>query len=73
MFFGVKTRGITNAILGPAFGVLLVVYAIGIRQMRRWTLPIAYGYATYVILNLLLYSIRNAGSPRQPSSLFMVV
>jgi hypothetical protein len=30
VFFGTKTHGIANAILGPAFGALLAVYAIGI-------------------------------------------
>jgi uncharacterized membrane protein (DUF2068 family) len=73
MFFGVKMHGIANAILGPAFGVLLVVYAIGIWRMRRWALWIAYAYAAYVILNLLLYTIRTAGSPAQPSPAFMIV
>src|SRR5262245_45691316 len=72
VFFGVKTHGIANAILGPAFGLLLATYALGIWQMRHWALPIAYAYAAYVILNLSLYSIRNAGSPGQPSPVFMV-
>ena len=71
VFFGVKTHGIANAILGPAFGALLVAYALGIWRMRRWVLPIAYAYAAYVILNLLLYSMRNAGSAGQPSPVFM--
>ena len=39
VFFGVKTSGIANDILGPAFGVWLLVYAIGIWRMRRWALP----------------------------------
>ena len=73
VFLGMKTHGIANAILGPAFGALLVAYAIGIWRMRRWVLPIAYAYALYVILNLLLYTIRNAGSSRQPSPVFMLV
>jgi len=73
VFFGGKTHGIANAILGPAFGLMLIVYAIGIWRMRRWVLPIAYAYAAYVILNLLLYTIRNAGSANQPSAKFMIV
>jgi len=73
VFFGTKTTGVATAVLGPAFGVLLVVYAIGIWQMRRRVLPLAYAYAAYVILNLSLYSIRNAGSPRQSSPAFMIV
>jgi hypothetical protein len=72
VFFGMKTHGVANAILGPAFGALLAVYAIGIWRMRRWVLPIAYAYAAYVILNLLLYALRNAGSGGQPSPAFMI-
>ena len=72
VFFGTKTHGIANAILGPAFGALLVMYAIGIWRLRLWVLPIAYAYAAYVILNLLLYTIRNAGRPGQPSTVMMM-
>src|SRR5215472_16942968 len=72
VFFGGKTHGIANAILGPAFGLMLAAYAIGIWHMRRWALPIAYVYAAYVILNLLLYTIRNTGSPGQPPRAFML-
>src|SRR6516164_153047 len=72
MFFGRKTHGLANAILAPLFGALLVVYSIGIWRMRRWALPIAYAYAAYVILNLLLYTIRNGRSHGFPSLPFMI-
>jgi hypothetical protein len=72
VFLGVKTHGVANAILGPAFGILLVVYAVGIWRMRRWVLPIAYAYAVYVIVNLLLYSIRNSGAVGLPSPVSML-
>lgn len=72
VFFGVKTRGLTNGVLGPLFGLILITYAVGIWRMRRWVLPIAGAYAAYVILNLLLYSIRNAGLQNQPSRAFML-
>jgi hypothetical protein len=74
VFLGMKTHGIANAILGPAFGALLLAYAIGIWRMRRLVLPITYAYAAYVIANLLLFMIRNratAGPP--PSLVFMIV
>jgi hypothetical protein len=72
VFFGGKTHGFANAVLGPAFGLILIAYAIGIWRMRRWVLPIAYGYAAYVIINLLLYTIRNARSADQPPATFMI-
>src|SRR5215831_12491455 len=62
VFFGMKTHGIANAVLGPVFGLILIVYTVGIWRMRAWVVPIAVAYAAYVILNLLLFSIRNAGN-----------
>ena len=73
VFFGMKTHGVLNAILGPTFGALLIAYAIGIWRMSRWVLPIAYTYAVYVILNLLLFTIRNGGSREQSSAAFMIM
>jgi len=73
VFFGTKTHGLKNAILGPTFGILLVMYAIGIWRMRRWVMPIAYAYAVYVILNIFLYTVRNSGSIGKPSVFFMIL
>jgi hypothetical protein len=72
VFFGVKTAGLANAILGPLFGIFLIVYAAGIWRLRRWALPVAYVYAAYVILNMILFSVRNAGAPNPPSALFAI-
>ena len=30
VFFGTKTTGLANAILAPAFGIFLLIYALGI-------------------------------------------
>jgi uncharacterized membrane protein len=73
VFFGVKTHGVANAILGPVFGVLLIAYAIGIWRMRRWALPLGYAYAAYVIVNTVLFLIRSAGTPGLPPPAFMFV
>ncbi len=54
VFFGRRTSGLANLVLGPLFGALLLAYAYGIWNMRRFALPIAHAYATYVILNLIL-------------------
>src|SRR5437762_10021803 len=52
VFFGQRTTGTANAILGPLFGIYLLVYAVGIWRLRRFALPMAYAYAAYVIVNL---------------------
>ena len=72
VFLGTRTAGIWNDILGPAFGILLVVYAIGIWRMKRYALPIGCIYAVYVILNIILYSARNRGEAHPPSFGFMI-
>lgn len=59
VFLGSRLSGTANAIAGPLFGVFLAVYAYAIWNMRRFALPMAHAYATYVILNLILFSFRN--------------
>ena len=56
VFFGFRLDPIGSAVLGPAFGVFLFSYAYGIWGMHRWVLPLAHFYATYVVLNLILFS-----------------
>ncbi len=73
VIFGIKTVGLANAILAPLFGIFLIVYAVGIWRMRRWALPIAYAYAGYVILNMILFSVFSAGASNRPSIAFIVL
>jgi uncharacterized membrane protein (DUF2068 family) len=58
VFFGTKTAGVANTILAPAFGIFLLIYAIGIWQRKRWALPMAWAYAAYVPINLALFTIK---------------
>lgn len=67
VFLGQRTSGLANMILGPLFGIYLAVYAYGIWNMKRFALPMAHAYATYVILNLILWSLRS--TPEQNLSL----
>ncbi len=73
VIFGIKTAGITNAILAPLFGIFLVVYAAGIWRMRRWALPLAYAYAGYVIVNMILFSVFSARGSNRPSIVIIVL
>ena len=72
VFFGQRTTGTANAILGPLFGIYLFVYALGIWRLRRFALPMAYAYAAYVIVNLIAFTVRGEGqsSPGWGSSFF---
>jgi hypothetical protein len=66
VFFGTKLTGTPNLIIAPLFGILLAAYAYGIWTMRKFAMPIAHFYATYVVLNLLLFTINNRGTARLP-------
>jgi hypothetical protein len=63
VFFGQKLTGTANAIAGPLFGIYLLVYALGIWRMKRFALPMGHAYATYVVLNLIMFTAKN---PRPP-------
>jgi hypothetical protein len=66
VFLGTRLTGTPNAIMGPLFGFLLLVYAYGIWTMRRWAVPVAYIFTGWVVLNTVLYSMKNRDAP-QPS------
>jgi hypothetical protein len=71
VFMGVRLKGTGNVIMGPLFGFLLVVYAYGIWRMRRFALPVAYIYTAWVIVNTVLFSMKNH-SEQHPSLAFSI-
>ena len=66
VFFGTKTAGVANAVLGPAFGVFLLIYAVGIWRQKRWAVPMAWLYAAYVPINLALFTLKTPERWRSP-------
>lgn len=73
VLFGERLSGLPNQIAGPLFGAFLAVYAYGIWTMRRWALPMGHAYATYVVLNLALFSLRASYPDTLTYKIFMVV
>jgi len=59
VFLGTKLTGTANAIMGPLFGIILLVYAYGIWSMRKFALPIAYIFLLWVLLNGTLFTLKN--------------
>jgi hypothetical protein len=59
VFLGTKLTGTANAIMGPLFGMIILVCAYGIWTMRKFALPIAYVFVLSVIVNMLLYTMKN--------------
>jgi hypothetical protein len=66
VFFGIKLSGIANTVVAPIFGLMLAALAYGIWTMRRFALPLACLYAGYVILNVLLFTLRTYGISNMP-------
>lgn len=65
VFFGTRLSGVPNAVLGPALGIFLIAFGLGIWRMRRYALTVAYVYAAYVTVNLILYVVRNPSPPNR--------
>jgi hypothetical protein len=63
VLFGKRTTGATNMLVGPLFGLYLLLYAYGIWSMRRWALPMGVAYMLYVMLNMILFPIRTPQPP----------
>ena len=63
VFMGVRLKGTGNAVMGPLFGLCLAIYAYGIWTMRRFALPVAYIYTAWVIVNGVLFSMKNRSEP----------
>jgi hypothetical protein len=66
VFLGHRLTGTANAVMGPLFGALLLVYAYGIWTMRRWALPVAYIFTGWVIVNTILYGYLHRSDPQPP-------
>ena len=70
--FGYRFESVmANAILGPLFGLILLVYVWGIWTMKRWVLPLAIVYAFYVPVNLVLFWFTHGEGPH-PSMNFIL-
>ena len=73
VFLGERLSGMANTIMGPLFGLFLAVYAFGIWRRKRFAMPMSHAYATYVILNLILYQVKNVTPPGVGYVIFGIV
>ena len=63
VFLGERLSGAANTLMGPLFGLYLAAYAAGIWGMRRYALPMGWIYAAYVLVNLVLFTVRTPPPP----------
>jgi hypothetical protein len=61
ILFGMRQIGTPNLIWGWLFGLYLLIYGIGVLRMRAYALPMGTAYAAYVIVNLILFTMRMSG------------
>ncbi len=73
VWLGQRLSGSANAIVGPLFGLYLLVYALGIWRQKFYALPMAYAYAAYVIVNLALFISARVASSGEGNALFGLV
>jgi hypothetical protein len=59
VFLGIKLTGAANAIMAPLAGIIILACAYGIFSMRKFALPIAYIFVLSVMLNMVLYTMKN--------------
>jgi len=58
VFLGQRQHGTWNLVLGPLAGLFLAVYGAGVLRLRAYALPMSRIYAAYVIVNLVLFTVR---------------
>jgi hypothetical protein len=63
VLLGERLSGMANTIAGPLFGLFLALYAFAIWKRKRFAIPLGHAYATYVILNLILFQVKNVAPP----------
>lgn len=57
VFFGKFLTGMACYVLAPIVGVLMLVYAYGLWQLRRFAVPMGVAYAALVTINLAVFPI----------------
>jgi hypothetical protein len=73
VFLGSKMTGGANVVLSMLFGILLAAYAYGIWTMRKYAIAIAYFFFPWVVLNTILFRVKNHPTGQQPVAGFAIL
>jgi hypothetical protein len=66
VFLGSKMTGVANLVLAWLFGILLAAYAYGIWTMRKYAHAIAYFFFPWVVVNTILFAMKNPPTGQKP-------
>lgn len=73
VFLGTRLTGTFNVIMSVVFGFILLAYAYGIWAMRKFALPLAYFYAPWVVLNMVLFTMKYPSDQPMAAGIGMVI
>jgi len=65
-------HGVASTVVAPLFGILMLIYAVGLWQARPWARPVGIAYAVWATLNVLLFPVVE-GVPAQFSPAMYLV
>ena len=72
VFFGTRLSGTANVVMSIVLFVLLLTYAIGVWRMSKYALPLGLFYAVYVLINLVVFSVKYSDQDNG-SPIFLIV
>ncbi|HTR61788.1 MAG TPA: hypothetical protein VMH37_08795 [Candidatus Binataceae bacterium] len=72
VFFGTRLSGTANVVMSIVLFAFLLSYAVGVWRMSKYALPLGLFYAVYVLINLVVFSVRYSDQDNGPLA-FLVV
>ncbi len=72
VFLGTRLSGMPNVVMSMVLAIFLFSYAAGVWRMRKYALPMSVIYGVYVVINLVVFSIKYAGQDNGPVSFLIV-
>jgi hypothetical protein len=65
-------HGWASTVVGPIFGVLMLVYAVGLWRARPWARPVAIAYAVWATVNVVLFPFLEGVPARFAPAMYLV-
>jgi len=72
VFFGIRLGGTANVVMSIVLAIFLVSDAVGVWRMNRYALPLGLFYAVYVLINLVVFSVKYSDQDNGPLAFLIV-